>query len=161
MPRAQNASTPATVALTAAGVAFTVHTYDHDPAARSFGMEAVEALGLPAEQMFKTLVVDTGAGLAVAVVPVSGSLDLKAMASALGVKRVEMARPEAAERSSGYVVGGISPLGQKRRLPTVVDESAGLFDIIFVSGGRRGMDIGLAPTDLIAVSEARVADIAR
>lgn len=161
MPRAQNASTPATVALTAAGVAFTVHTYDHDPAARSFGMEAVEALGLPAEQMFKTLVVDTGAGLAVAVVPVSGSLDLKAMATALGVKRVEMARPEAAQRSSGYVVGGISPLGQKRRLPTVVDESAGLFDIIFVSGGRRGMDIGLAPTDLIAVSEARVADIAR
>lgn len=161
MPRAQNASTPATVALTAAGVAFTVHTYDHDPAARSFGMEAVEALGLPAEQMFKTLVVDTGAGLAVAVVPVSGSLDLKAMASALGVKRVEMARPEAAERSSGYVVGGISPLGQKRRLPTVVDESAGLFDLVFVSGGRRGMDIGLAPTDLIAVSGARVADIAR
>lgn len=161
MPRAQHASTPATVALTAAGVVFSVHTYDHDPAARSFGMEAVEALGLPAEQMFKTLVVDTGAGLAVAVVPVSGSLDLKAMASALGVKRVEMARPEAAERSSGYVVGGISPLGQKRRLPTVVDESAGLFDIIFVSGGRRGMDIGLAPTDLIAVSEARVADIAR
>lgn len=161
MPRAQNASTPATVALTAAGVAFTVHTYDHDPAARSFGMEAVEALGVPAEQMFKTLVVDTGAGLAVAVVPVSGSLDLKAMASALGVKRVEMARPEAAERSSGYVVGGISPLGQKRRLPTVVDESAGLFDLVFVSGGRRGMDIGLAPTDLIAVSGARVADIAR
>lgn len=161
MPRAQNASTPATVALTAAGVAFTVHTYDHDPAARSFGMEAVEALGVPAEQMFKTLVVDTGAGLAVAVVPVSGSLDLKAMATALGVKRVEMARPEAAERSSGYVVGGISPLGQKRRLPTVVDESAGLFDLVFVSGGRRGMDIGLAPTDLIAVSGARVADIAR
>lgn len=161
MPRAQHASTPATVALTAAGVAFTVHTYDHDPAARSFGMEAVEALGVPAEQMFKTLVVDTGAGLAVAVVPVSGSLDLKAMASALGVKRVEMARPEAAERSSGYVVGGISPLGQKRRLPTVVDESAGLFDLVFVSGGRRGMDIGLAPTDLIAVSGARVADIAR
>lgn len=161
MPRAQNASTPATVALTAAGVVFSVHTYDHDPAARSFGMEAVEALGLPAEQMFKTLVVDTGAGLAVAVVPVSGSLDLKAMASALGVKRVEMARPEAAERSSGYVVGGISPLGQKRRLPTVVDESAGLFDLVFVSGGRRGMDIGLAPTDLIAVSGARVADIAR
>lgn len=161
MPRAQHASTPATVALTAAGVVFSVHTYDHDPAARSFGMEAVEALGLPAEQMFKTLVVDTGAGLAVAVVPVSGSLDLKAMASALGVKRVEMARPEAAERSSGYVVGGISPLGQKRRLPTVVDESAGLFDLVFVSGGRRGMDIGLAPTDLIAVSGARVADIAR
>lgn len=161
MPRAQHASTPATVALTAAGVVFSVHTYDHDPAARSFGMEAVEALGLPAEQMFKTLVVDTGAGLAVAVVPVSGSLDLKAMATALGVKRVEMARPEAAERSSGYVVGGISPLGQKRRLPTVVDESAGLFDLVFVSGGRRGMDIGLAPTDLIAVSGARVADIAR
>ena len=135
--------------LTAAGVPFSQHVYEHDPAARSYGQEAVDALGLPAEQMFKTLLVDTGAGLAVAVVPVAGSLDLKAMASALGVKRVGMADPGAAQRSSGYVLGGISPVGQKRALPTVVDESAELFDVVYVSGGRRGFDNGLSPTDLV------------
>ena len=147
--------------LTAAGVPFSQHVYEHDPAARSYGQEAVDALGLPAEQMFKTLLVDTGAGLAVAVVPVAGSLDLKAMASALGVKRVGMADPGAAQRSSGYVLGGIAPVGQKRALPTVVDESAGLFDVVYVSGGRRGFDIGLSPTDLVRVTGAVLADIAR
>ncbi len=147
--------------LTAAGVPFSQHVYEHDPAARSYGQEAVDALGLPAEQMFKTLLVDTGAGLAVAVVPVAGSLDLKAMASALGVKRVGMADPAAAQRSSGYVLGGISPVGQKRALPTVVDESAELFDVVYVSGGRRGFDIGLAPADLVRVTGAVLADIAR
>lgn len=147
--------------LTAAGVPFSQHAYEHDPAARSYGQEAVDALGLPAEQMFKTLLVDTGAGLAVAVVPVAGSLDLKAMASALGVKRVGMADPAAAQRSSGYVLGGISPVGQKRALPTVVDESAELFDVVYVSGGRRGFDIGLAPADLVRVTGAVLADIAR
>lgn len=147
--------------LTAAGVPFSQHVYEHDPAARSYGQEAVDALGLPAEQMFKTLLVDTGAGLAVAVVPVAGSLDLKAMASALGVKRVGMADPGAAQRSSGYVLGGISPVGQKRALPTVVDESAELFDVVYVSGGRRGFDIGLAPADLVRVTGAVLADIAR
>lgn len=147
--------------LTAAGVPFSQHVYEHDPAARSYGQEAVDALGLPAEQMFKTLLVDTGAGLAVAVVPVAGSLDLKAMASALGVKRVGMADPAAAQRSSGYVLGGISPVGQKRALPTVVDASAELFDVVYVSGGRRGFDIGLAPADLVRVTGAVLADIAR
>ena len=147
--------------LTAAGVPFSQHVYEHDPAARSYGQEAVDARGLPAEQMFKTLLVDTGAGLAVAVVPVAGSLDLKAMASALGVKRVGMADPGAAQRSSGYVLGGISPVGQKRALPTVVDESAELFDVVYVSGGRRGFDIGLSPTDLVRVTGAVLADIAR
>ena len=147
--------------LTAAGVPFSQHVYEHDPAARSYGQEAVDALGLPAEQMFKTLLVDTGAGLAVAVVPVAGSLDLKAMASALGVKRVGMADPAAAQRSSGYVLGGISPVGQKRPLPTVIDESAELFDVVYVSGGRRGFDIGLAPADLVRVTGAVLADIAR
>ena len=147
--------------LTAAGVPFSQHVYEHDPAAGSYGQEAVDALGLPAEQMFKTLLVDTGAGLAVAVVPVAGSLDLKAMASALGVKRVGMADPAAAQRSSGYVLGGISPVGQKRALPTVVDESAELFDVVYVSGGRRGFDIGLAPADLVRVTGAVLADIAR
>ena len=149
------------MALAAAGVAFTQHTYEHDPAAGSFGLEAAEALGLPPEQVFKTLLVDTGAGLAVAVVPVSGLLDLKAMAAALGVKRVTMADPAAAQRSSGYVVGGISPLGQKRSLPTVVDESAELFDVVYVSGGRRGLDLGLSPADLVRLTGATTADVAR
>jgi Cys-tRNA(Pro)/Cys-tRNA(Cys) deacylase len=153
--------TPATVALTAAGVAFTQHTYEHDPSARSFGLEAAEVLGLPPEQVFKTLLVDTGAGLAVAVVPVTGQLDLKAMAAAVGAKRVAMADPAAAQRSSGFVVGGISPIGQKRALPTVVDESAELFDVVYVSGGRRGLDLGLSPTDLVRITGATVADIGR
>lgn len=161
MPRKDSGGTPATVTLTAAGVAFSVHTYDHDPAAKSFGMEAVEALGLPADQMFKTLLVDTGAGLAVGVVPVSGQLDLKAMAQALGVKKVEMSNPRIAERTTGYVVGGISPIGQKRSLPAVLDETAELFDVVYVSGGRRGLDIGVAPADLVRVTGAKVADIAR
>lgn len=161
MAHREASGTPATVALTAAGVVFTQHTYDHDPSARSFGLEAAEVLGLPPEQVFKTLLVDTGTGLAVAVVPVAGQLDLKAMAGALGVKKVSMADPAAAERSSGYVVGGISPVGQKRALPTVVDESAELFDVVYVSGGRRGLDLGLAPSDLVAVTGAAVADIAR
>ena len=149
------------MALTAAGVAFTQHTYEHDPAARSFGLEAADVLGLPAEQVFKTLVVDTGGGLAVAVVPVAGSLDLKAMATAVNAKKVTMADPAVAQRSSGYVLGGISPVGQKRALPTVVDESATLYDVVYVSGGRRGLDLGLSPTDLVAVTGATLADIAR
>jgi Cys-tRNA(Pro)/Cys-tRNA(Cys) deacylase len=161
MARRDPSGTPATVALTAAGVPFTQHAYEHDPAARSFGLEAAEVLGLPQEQVFKTLLVDTGAGLAVAVVPVAGQLDLKTMAAALGVKRVSMADPAAAQRSSGYVVGGISPIGQKRTLPTVVDESAELFDVVYVSGGRRGLDLGLSPTDLVRVTGAVVADIGR
>ena len=149
------------MALTSAGVAFSQHVYEHDPGARSFGLEAAEVLGLPPEQVFKTLVVDTGAGLAVAVVPVAGSLDLKALAAALGVKKVTMADPAVAQRSSGYVVGGISPVGQKRALPTVVDESAELFDVVYVSGGRRGLDLGVSPTDLVRVTGAVVADVAR
>ena len=149
------------MALTAAGVIFSQHAYEHDPGARSFGLEAAEVLGLPPEQVFKTLLVDTGAGLAVAIVPVAGQLDLKAMAAAVGAKRVTMADPAAAQRSSGYVVGGISPIGQKRALPTVVDESAELFEVVYVSGGRRGLDVGLSPTDLVRVTHAVVADIGR
>jgi Cys-tRNA(Pro)/Cys-tRNA(Cys) deacylase len=155
------AGTPATAALAAAGVLFTLHPYDHDPAAPSFGAEAAAALGLPREQVFKTLLVDTGSGLAVAVVPVAGSLDLKAVAAALGVKKVAMADPAAAERATGMVVGGISPVGQKRALPTVVDESVHLFDVVYVSGGRRGLDVGLSPDDLVRLTAASVADIAR
>jgi len=161
MTRRDASGTPATVALTAAGVSFSKHTYEHDPTARSFGLEAAQVLGLPPEQVFKTLLVDTGTALAVAVVPVAGRLDLKAMAAALGAKRVTMADPVAAQRSSGYVLGGISPIGQKRALPTVVDESAELFDVVYVSGGRRGLDLGVSPADLVLVTGAVLADIGR
>ena len=128
---------------------------------RVFGREAAESLGLPFDQVFKTLVVDLddGRGLAVAVLPVSCLLSMKLVAAALGAKRATMADQRAAERSSGYVVGGISPLGQKRLLPTVLDESAELFDEIYVSGGRRGLDIAVAPADLIDLLRAVVAPI--
>ena len=140
---------------------FTTHTYAHDPATASYGLEAASLLGLPPEQVFKTLLADADGDLVVAIVPVTGSLDLKALAVALGAKRASMAEPAAAERVTGYVVGGISPLGQRRALPTVVDETAELFDTVYVSGGRRGFDLGLAPADLIAATHARVAPIAR
>ena len=157
--------TPATDALTAAGVVFSVHEYAHDPGTRHFGDETVAVLGLDPERVFKTLLVDVNPGgrpsLAVGVVPVAGQLDLKSIAAALGAKKAEMADPKAAERSSGYVVGGISPIGQKRALDTVVDESAELYDVVYVSGGRRGLDIGLAPSDLVAVTGAVIADIGR
>jgi Cys-tRNA(Pro)/Cys-tRNA(Cys) deacylase len=153
--------TPATVALGRAGVTFTAHAYDHDPGTSSFGLEAAEALGLDRDRVFKTLFVEIDGKLAVGVVPVSGQLDLKAFASACGGKKAVMADPAAAERASGYVIGGISPIGQKRLYPTVVDESALLHDTIYVSGGRRGFDVELAPFDLITVTSARTAAIGR
>jgi Cys-tRNA(Pro)/Cys-tRNA(Cys) deacylase len=154
-------ATPATVALLAAGVPFVPHAYTHDPANRNFGLEAASALDLDPDQVFKTLMVDVDGMLAVGIVPVSGSLNLGALASALGGKRATMADPALAQRKTGYVLGGISPIGQKTRLATVIDESAELYDTVFVSGGRRGLDIELAPADLIAVTGARVAAIAR
>ena len=154
-------STPATVALDRAGISYTTHPYEHDPAAPSYGLEAAEALGVEPARVFKTLLVDTGKGLGVGVVPVDGQLDLKAVAAALGAKSVTMADPGAAERSTGYVVGGISPVGQKRALPTVLDETAYAFDVVYVSGGRRGFDIGLAPADLAQVTRAVRARIGR
>ncbi|WBQ02800.1 Cys-tRNA(Pro) deacylase [Kribbella sp. CA-293567] len=153
--------TPATVALTKAGVAFTTHTYEHDPAAKSYGLEAAEALGLQPEQVFKTLLVEVDGKLSVGVVPVDKQLDLKAVAAALNGKKATMADPAAAERITGYVVGGISPIGQKRLLPTVVDETATAHETVYVSGGRRGLDLGLAPADLISLIAARTAPIAR
>lgn len=159
--REPSAGTPATTALSRAGVAFDVHPYDHDPAAASYGLEAAAALSVPPAQVFKTLLVTGERGLAVGVVPVDRQLDLKAVAAALGLKKVTMAQPADAERSSGYVVGGISPVGQKRALPTVLDESALAFDRVYVSGGRRGLDISLAPADLVTITSAVVAPISQ
>ena len=155
-----SAGTPATVALTRAGVPFTTHAYEHDPAAPSYGLEAAEVLGLPPDQVFKTLFVEVDGRLAVGIVPVSRQLDLKAVAAAVGAKKATMADPSVAERASGYVVGGISPLGQRRTHPTVLDESALAYDTVYVSGGRRGLDIGLAPQDLVRLTAATVARVA-
>jgi Cys-tRNA(Pro)/Cys-tRNA(Cys) deacylase len=158
---ADGPTTQATLALDRARVAYTRHPYDHDPSAASFGLEAAAVLGVDPRRVFKTLLVDSGRSLAVGIVPVAGQLDLKAIASALGVKSVTMADPVAAERSTGYVVGGISPVGQKRALPTVLDETAYSFQTVFVSGGRRGLDIELSPTDLAGVTRALRAPIGR
>lgn len=153
--------TPAVDLLVASGVAHRVVSYDHDPGAESYGREAVEALGLDAAEVFKTLVVDLGsAGLAVAVVPVDSQLDLKAVAKAAGAKKAKMADPAAVERSSGYVLGGVSPLGQKRQLPTFVDSSAEALDEMHVSAGRRGLEVALAPADLMKLLDATAAPIA-
>jgi Cys-tRNA(Pro)/Cys-tRNA(Cys) deacylase len=148
--------TPAIAAATRAGVAFTVHEYLHDPRAESYGLEAVEKLGLDAARVFKTLVADVDGELTVAVVPVEAQLDLRALG-----KRTRMAEAAAAERATGYVAGGISPLGQRRALPTVVDLSALDHETIHVSAGRRGLELELAPTDLVELTAARVAPIAR
>jgi Cys-tRNA(Pro)/Cys-tRNA(Cys) deacylase len=141
-----------------------VHAYDHDPAAPSYGAEAAHAMGVDAGRVFKTLVVSVAAAakrvLAVAVVPVDRQLDLKAAAAALGHKRAEMAAAADAERATGYVVGGISPLGQRRRLPVVVDASAMAFATVFVSAGRRGLEVELAPDDLVDLTGAVVAEVA-
>ena len=153
--------TPATVALSAAGIAFTAHAYQHDAANTSFGLEAASALGLDPDRVFKTLLADVDGALTVAIVPVSAKLDLKALAAAIGCKKAEMADARLAERKTGYVVGGISPIGQKTRHATVLDETAELFDTIFVSGGRRGFDIELAPADLLAITGGSIAAIAR
>jgi Cys-tRNA(Pro)/Cys-tRNA(Cys) deacylase len=151
--------TPATAVLAAAGVPFTLHPYSHDPSAASYGLEAAAALGIDPARVFKTLMVEIDGRLAVGVVPVSGSLDLKALAAALGGKKAAMANPAAAERRTGYVLGGISPLGQRQPSPTVIDESALACNTILVSGGRRGLDIELAPGDLIRLTDAITAPI--
>ena len=136
--RAAGSGTPATTVLARLGIEYAVHAYDHDAAAPSYGLEAAEALGVAPSHVFKTLLVRADAGLAVGIVPVDRQLDLKAVASALGVKKVSMADPVEAERVTGYVVGGISPVGQRRALPTVVDTSALDLERVYVSGGRRG-----------------------
>jgi Cys-tRNA(Pro)/Cys-tRNA(Cys) deacylase len=151
--------TPATAVLIAAGVPFVLHPYMHDPSAASYGTEAAEVLGIDPARVFKTLVVEVEGRLAVAVVPVSGSLDLKAFAAALDAKKASMADPRAAQRRTGYVLGGISPLGQRQPSPTVIDGSALALEAMLVSGGRRGLDIELAPADLIRLTSALTAPI--
>ncbi|WP_285241491.1 Cys-tRNA(Pro) deacylase [Pseudarthrobacter sp. MEB009] len=151
--------TPATAALAAAGVPFVLHPYTHDPAAPSYGTEAAQALGMDPARVFKTLMVDVEGRLAVGIVPVSGTLDLKAIAAALGAKKAAMADPAAAQRRTGYVLGGISPLGQRLPSPTVLDSSALALATVLVSGGRRGLDIELAPADLIRLTSAVTAAI--
>ena len=148
-------------ALEQAGVVHTVHPYDHDPRAASYGLEAAEVLGVDPARVLKTLLADVDGRLVVAVVPVSGRLDLKALARASGARRAEMAGPATAERATGYVVGGISPLGQRRTHDTVVDSSALDHDTVLVSAGRRGLDVELAPADLVALTSATTAPIAQ
>ena len=156
-------ATPATIAATKAGIAFVVHEYDHDPSgSASYGLEAAEALGVEPARVHKTLIADVvGFGLVVAVVPVTARLDLKALAAASGGKKAELADPALAERTTGYVVGGISPLGRRKGLPTVVDADALAHVTVFVSAGRRGLEIELAPADLVALTGAAIAVIAK
>jgi Cys-tRNA(Pro)/Cys-tRNA(Cys) deacylase len=152
--------TPATDALTRGQIAHTLHPYPHDPRAEGYGDEAAASLGVSPQQLFKTLIVAVDARLVCAVVPVSGRLDLKALASTVGGKKAVMAEPGAAQRATGYVVGGISPLGQKTRLAVVIDSSAATLPTMFVSAGKRGLQVELAPGDLIALTDATLADIA-
>lgn len=161
MGRKQPGGTPATAALTRAGVSFSLHDYAHDPRATSFGLEAAAALGLDPERVLKTLVASVDGQLTVAVVPVAGQLDLKALARAVGGSRAAMADPADAERVTGYVVGGISPVGQRRALPTVVDDSTLAHPTVYVSAGRRGLDLEIDPVDLVRVTGAVTALIGR
>lgn len=151
--------TPATALLAKQKVAHKLHAYDHDPKHESYGLEAAEALGLEPDRVFKTLVADVDGKLTVGVVPVTGQLDLKALAAAAGGKRAKMADAAAAQRATGYVLGGISPLGQRSRLPVVIDETVEKFETIYCSAGRRGLEVELAPADLVRLTSATVAPI--
>lgn len=156
--------TPAILTVRKAGLPFQTHEYQHDPAVSSYGLEAANALQVDASRVFKTLVVALDGDMkkmAVGIVPVTQQLDVKALAKALGAKKAEMADPKQAERITGYLVGGISPLGQKRKLPTVLDESALSFETIFVSAGRRGLEIELCPTTLMELCQADAVAICR
>ena len=152
--------TPATTLLVAAGVIYVEHVYQHDPSTTSFGLEAAEKLGIDPSQVFKTLVAQVDDYFAVAIVPVNQQVSLKSLSRVLNAKKATMAPPQVAARITGYVVGGISPLGQKILLPTVIAESAQLLGTILVSGGKRGFDIELSPIDLAELLQAKFADIA-
>lgn len=154
--------TPAIDLLRKSGVAFQVHAYRHEPGSRDYGAEAAQRLGLDADRVFKTLLAATDTGeLVVGIVPVSGTLDLKALALASGSRKCEMANPSAAQRATGYLVGGISPLGQKKKHRTFIDASAQALPLIHVSAGRRGLEISLAPSDLLALCDGAWADLGR
>lgn len=154
--------TPAVAVAKKAGITYRLHEYEHDPAAESYGEEAAQKMGIAADRVFKTLLAETETGqLVVGIVPVSLQLNLKALAAAVGAKRVSMADLTAAERATGYVAGGISPLGQKRKLRTAIDERVSSFETVYVSAGRRGLEIELSPTDLIRLTGAAVAPIGR
>lgn len=154
--------TPAILVVRKSGVKHEVLEYTPDSAAASYGLEAAELLELDPACVFKTLVADAeGVGLVCALVPVTGSLDLKALADAVGARRARMADVAAAERATGYVVGGISPLGQRKPLKTVIDASALLHTTVYVSAGRRGVELALAPMDLVHLTKARTAEIGR
>ncbi|SDD63111.1 Cys-tRNA(Pro)/Cys-tRNA(Cys) deacylase [Sanguibacter gelidistatuariae] len=160
--KSPHGATPAIVALEKAGIAHTVHPYEHDPLSDlGYGLEAAQAIGIEPPRVFKTLMAAVDAHLVVAVVPVDRTLDLKALAHAAGGKKAVMAEQADAERATGYVVGGISPLGQRTAHTTIIDDSALGFDTVYVSGGRRGLDVGLAPSDLVAATRATTAPIAR
>jgi Cys-tRNA(Pro)/Cys-tRNA(Cys) deacylase len=158
---AARGGTRATDLLAKRGIEHTIHRYTHDPRRGSYGAEASEALGVPPDRVFKTLIADVDGELTVGVVPVSGSLDLKALAAAVGGKKAAMADAGQAEKASGYVTGGIAPVGLRRPLPVVVDQSALSHSTVFCSAGQRGLEIELAPADLVAAAGARVAAIAR
>lgn len=154
--------TPAINVARKAKITFQVHEYKHDPDAESYGLEASDKLGIPPERVFKTLVVSLdGKTLAVGVVPVAGMLSMKAIAKTAGAKKAEMADKAEVARSTGYVLGGVSPLGQKKRLKTVIDISTQSFPTVYVSAGRRGLEIELAPQDLCKLTDGLFADIAQ
>lgn len=152
--------TPATDVLVKAGVRHTLHPYEHDPRSTNYGDEAAAALGVDRRRIFKTLIVTVDSRLVCGVVPVADKLNLKSVAAAAGGKKAEMADPARAQRATGYVVGGISPLGHKTRIPVVIDLSVAEFDTVFVSAGKRGMQVELSPDDLVSLTEATVAEIA-
>lgn len=157
------AATPALAALVAAGVPHEVVKFEHDSRVRSFGVEAVQALteagDIAAEQILKTLVIAVPDGFAVAILPAASTLSLKAAAAALGVPKTAMAEPAAAQRATGYVLGAVSPFGQRARLPTVVDSGALAWDRVYCSAGRRGWDVAVAPADLVRLTGAVTAEI--
>lgn len=151
--------TPATKLLKANKIDFSIHEYEHDANAKSFGLEAAEKLNLSVEEVFKTLLVTDEKNYFVAILPVHHQLNLKKVAQAVGAKKLKMSDPKDAERLTGYLVGGISPVGQKKRLKTVIDQSAVQLEKLYVSGGKRGLDIGLKPQDLAKVLSATFADV--
>lgn len=161
MAKKSSGGTPAISVLKRSGIAHTLHSYAHDPRTPSYGLEAAEALGFDPARVLKTLLIEVDGELCVGIVPVDSNLDLKAAAHVLEAKKAAMADPAAAQRATGYVVGGISPFGQKRPHRTIVDASALAWETVVVSAGRRGLDVEVAVADLVRVTSARLADIAR